>query len=138
MEIIQGACYFIREHSHSEFYDYNGNLIRSIDFSPRDFIDCVDLKLKEYLDPECQGKARPSYIKIRNHDKLGRSIYFYDKSGNIIDCQDYSGSMNLEELVKYQLGREYRCPMDYGWILENDIPVVNGYQSNFDLSCVIL
>ena len=139
--MIPGACYAIKKTDYTEhlmmIYDMDGNILRNIPLSPEQYYfgDFRNLAGK-LIDPTVIHKARPTLINIETNEKMGKIIQFLDKHNNTIMYQTYSGPVDLYGLIQYQKQRTDRIigfGVDYQWILENNVPIINNIQSNCEL-----
>lgn len=111
------------------FYDPDGKEVHYIDLSG---IDHDDAKLQEMLDPECQGKARPTMFIIYNDpDNSGlRTLKITDRLGyEFISNYLYDGGATLKAICEVI---EKKGLIDVEWILNNSdqVSLFNYYKSN--------
>ena len=130
---IPNSCYYIMNNNkeknihQADMYDCDGNKLSEIPLEPPEYYHSSSIRLDELLDKNCVGKARPAIIKIGNHIKIGRTIFFVDKNGNTIRYQRYRGPLDLGGLCKHQRESDFGYRMDYDWIMENKITVEDNY-----------
>lgn len=133
MSIIKNSSYYIPVNKRETgihkaiIYDVDGNQLKEVPLLISEYYYSSSYRIDKMLDPTYVGKARPAKVVIRYHIKLGKTIYLFDKNDNVIGYQRYDGPFDLEGLVDHQLHHGYSIKVDYEWMLENNIPVIDSY-----------
>ena len=145
MSIIAGASYYIKvcENDNQKVLIYNvsGDLLQELQLEKSEYIYSSVARIDRMLDPACVNLARPAGVVIGYHIKLGRTISFIDKNDKVIECQCYNGPSDLEGLVDCQKNgpdHEYSYKLDYDWMLEHKIPVIDKYEAERPRLCDII
>lgn len=138
-DIIENASYCVLvnirspERHEAQFYDIDGLPLKQIPLGRSEWwYDHIE-RFDKMLDRRVVGKARPAKVVIDHCPKRGRSAWFYDRNGNLIDWVKYMGPADIDSIATILKP----CPCDRVWMMTHNIPVID-YTIEKSTICAIL
>ena len=138
MAMIGNSSYYIvviENDLQAIFYDSNGNEIKKVAVDENKLIKTlIDRRysftvsgMEDMLDQNCISKIKPGKLVIDYCIKRGPTLFFYDKTGRVIDDEPYSGK--VDKVVEF-LSHQVNCKYDVEWILRERVPILDNRPQN--------
>lgn len=120
--MLANCSYYVQNQQNTvNYYDSDGNLLlnENIPTGESELFQGQSLTIPDFqaMDKRIDNNApkpRPIKIRLANHEKFGKCVYFYDKNEQSISCNKYSGNDNLNDVA-----RTFSKIIDTDWLLAN-------------------